>query len=87
MIIADIGSRFNLSVTGCLPLSICRINTVNTKNIWRNSVPFIAKGHEFEVKKAPDYIVINDLRGSHPVIVNNLYSLDYHEFVSKTYLF
>ncbi|MDR0395614.1 MAG: DNA repair ATPase, partial [Tannerella sp.] len=37
----------------------------------------------FELRRSPDFIEISDLRGSHPVIVNNLYHTDYHRLMFK----
>jgi len=43
----------------------------------------LLKALQFETRKSPDFIEINDLRGSHPVIVNNLYHTDYHTLMYK----
>ena len=41
----------------------------------------------FELRISPDRIELADLRGSHPIIVNNEYSIDYHEYIKKLTLF
>lgn len=38
---------------------------------------------QFELRESPDFIQLNDLRGSHNVIKSNIYSIDYHEFITK----
>jgi len=43
----------------------------------------LLKEHSFELRRSPDTIEIYDLRGSHPVIVNNIYSVDFHDFRQK----
>ena len=53
------------------------------KYISETSCILLLKEQAVEVKRSPDTIEISDLRGSHPVIVNNLYQSDYHEFFLK----
>lgn len=53
------------------------------KYIGETACILLLKEHDFEVRNSIDYIEINDLRGSHPVIVNNLYTVDYHDFLQK----
>lgn len=43
----------------------------------------LLKDLQFELRRSPDYIEIQDLRGSHPVIINNLYHVDYHKLMYK----
>lgn len=43
----------------------------------------LLKEHSFELRHSPDSILIEDLRGSHPVIVNNIYTADYHKLIQK----
>lgn len=43
----------------------------------------LLKDHKFELRNSPDTIEVYDLRGSHPVIVNNEYKIDYHRFKQK----
>lgn len=43
----------------------------------------LLKDHTFELRKSRDVIEIHDLRGSHPVIVNNEYKIDYHRYKQK----
>ena len=43
----------------------------------------LLKELQFELRKSPDYIEIQDLRGSHSVIMNNLYHTDYHMLMFK----
>lgn len=43
----------------------------------------LLKEHQFELRRSPDIIEIHDLRGSHPVIVNNEYRADYHRLMQK----
>ncbi|MDR2917965.1 MAG: DNA repair ATPase [Tannerella sp.] len=43
----------------------------------------LLKELQFELRKSPDFIEIEDLRGSHSVIVNNLYHMDYHMLMFK----
>ncbi|MCD7935253.1 MAG: DNA repair ATPase, partial [Tannerellaceae bacterium] len=54
-----------------------------TKYIGETACLLLLKDQQHELRKSPDWIVIEDLRGSHPVIVNNLYQVDYHEFLRK----
>lgn len=43
----------------------------------------LLKDYTFELRKSPDMIELHDLRGSHPVIVNNEYQIDFHRFIQK----
>ncbi len=43
----------------------------------------LLKELQFELRKSSDYLEIEDLRGSHPVIANNLYQTDYHKLMFK----
>lgn len=43
----------------------------------------LLKEHQYESRKSPDTIEIHDLRGSHPVIINNEYKADYHRLMQK----
>ncbi len=47
----------------------------------------LLKEHSFEVRRSPDTLVIEDLRGSHPVIINNVYTADYHKLMQKLIYF
>ena len=62
-------------------------HTKYKKYIGEAACLLLLKGHQFEVKPAPDKIEIDDLRGSHAVIVNNVYAIDYHEFIQKLIYF
>lgn len=53
------------------------------KYVGETSCILLLKEHQFELRRSSDVIEIQDLRGSHNVIVNNLYSVDYHEFILK----
>ncbi|NDV78232.1 DNA repair ATPase [Dysgonomonas sp. 511] len=53
------------------------------KYVGETSCQLLLNEHQFEVRHSSDIIEITDLRGSHPVIVNNVYSVDYHEFILK----
>lgn len=43
----------------------------------------LMKEQSFEARRSPDTIEIDDLRGSHPIIVNNIYKVDYHRLMIK----
>ncbi len=43
----------------------------------------LLKDYTFELRKSPDFIEIHNLRGSHSVIVNNEYKIDFHTFNQK----
>lgn len=43
----------------------------------------LLKDYTFELRKSPDIIEVHDLHGSHPVIVNNEYLIDFHRFKQK----
>ncbi len=43
----------------------------------------LLKEFSFELRRSPDTIVIDDLRGSHPIIENGIYSADYHKLMQK----
>ena len=43
----------------------------------------LLKEHSFETRISPDTLIIDDLRGSHPIIVNNRYQADYHKLMQK----
>ncbi len=43
----------------------------------------LLKEQSFEVRRSADEIEIDDLHGSHPVIVNNIYKVDYHRLMIK----
>lgn len=43
----------------------------------------LLKEQAFEVRRSPDIIEIDNLRGSHPAIVNNVYKVDYHRLMIK----
>lgn len=53
------------------------------KYVGETSCQLLLHEHQFEVRYSPDKIEINDLRGSHAVIVNNVYKTDYHVFILK----
>ena len=53
------------------------------KYVSETSCILLLKDFQFEMRQSPDQIEITDLRGSHPVIANNLYSIDYHDFILK----
>ncbi|MDR2954897.1 MAG: DNA repair ATPase [Prevotella sp.] len=53
------------------------------KYVGETSCQLLLNEHQFEVRYSTDRIMIDDLRGSHPVIVNNIYEIDYHEFILK----
>jgi len=53
------------------------------KYVSETSCQLLLHEHQFEMRRSPDKIEIYDLRGSHPVIVNNLYEIDYHDFILK----
>ncbi|MFV0417299.1 MAG: DNA repair ATPase [Dysgonomonas sp.] len=53
------------------------------KYVGETSCQLLLHEHQFEVRYSPDKIEINELRGSHPVIVNNVYEIDYHAFILK----
>lgn len=53
------------------------------KYISETSCILLLKEHQYEMRRSSDVIKIDELRGSHPVIVNNLYETDYHEFIQK----
>lgn len=55
---------------------------------YRKYVPesaclLLLKNQIFELRRSPDYIHLDDIRGSHPVIHESIYEIDYHEFISK----
>ncbi|MDL2305262.1 DNA repair ATPase [Bacteroides sp. OttesenSCG-928-D19] len=43
----------------------------------------LLKDYTFELRQSPDLIEVDGLRGSHPVIANSDYRIDYHRFVQK----
>ncbi|MDR1380133.1 MAG: DNA repair ATPase [Tannerella sp.] len=43
----------------------------------------LLKDLPFELRRSPDFVEIHDLRGSHPVIANNVYRADYHSLMFK----
>lgn len=47
----------------------------------------LMKEQTFEVRRSHDTIEIDDLRGSHPIIVNGIYKADYHRLMRKLILF
>lgn len=47
------------------------------------AVILLLKEHSFETRISTDMLVIDDLRGSHPVITNNRYQADYHKLMQK----
>ncbi|MDH6309540.1 MoxR-like ATPase [Dysgonomonas sp. PFB1-18] len=53
------------------------------KYVGETSCLLLLTDFRYELRRSPDQIEIADLRGSHPVIVNNLYSIDYHDFIQK----
>lgn len=53
------------------------------KYVSETSCLLLLKDHQFELRNSPDSFEILDLRGSHSVIVNNVYQTDYHEFIQK----
>ncbi|WP_108822334.1 DNA repair ATPase [Dysgonomonas sp. Marseille-P4361] len=53
------------------------------KYVGETSCQLLLKEHQFEMRRSPDSVKIEDLRGSHPVIINNIYEVDFHEFILK----
>jgi len=53
------------------------------KYVGETACMLLLHDHRFEMRRSPDVIEIDDLRGSHSVIVNNVYQIDYHEFIQK----
>lgn len=53
------------------------------KYVSETACQLLLHEHQFEMRRGDDVIKIRDLRGSHPVIVNNIYKVDYHEFILK----
>lgn len=53
------------------------------KYVGETACILLLHDHRFEVRRSPDFIEIDDLRGSHSVIVNNVYQIDFHEFIQK----
>lgn len=53
------------------------------KYIGETACILLLHNQTFELVKGTDRVVIDDLRGSHPVIVNNIYAVDYHDFIQK----
>ncbi|NDV94209.1 AAA family ATPase [Dysgonomonas sp. 521] len=53
------------------------------KYVGETSCMLLLHDHKFEMRSSSDIIEITDLRGSHSVIVNNVYEIDYHEFIQK----
>ncbi|MDU1890153.1 MAG: DNA repair ATPase [Dysgonomonas sp.] len=53
------------------------------KYVSETSCLLLLKEHQFELRHSPDSFEIMDLRGSHPTIINNVYTTDYHEFILK----
>ncbi len=53
------------------------------KYIGETACLLLLKGQTFEVRRSPDRIGTEELRGSHPLIEKNRYSVDYHELVVK----
>ncbi|NDV66320.1 DNA repair ATPase [Bacteroides sp. 224] len=43
----------------------------------------LLKEYQFELRKSSDVLEIHDLRGTHPVIINNEYKADYHRLMQK----
>lgn len=53
------------------------------KYVEETACLLLLRKQEYSVHIAADKLQIDDLRGSHPVIENGLYLLDYHRFVDK----
>lgn len=53
------------------------------KYIGEAACQLLLEEYQFELRRSPDVIEVHDLRGTHPVIVNNEYRIDYHRFVQK----
>lgn len=45
------------------------------------------KDNAYPILEYPDHLTIDTLKGSHPVIEKNLYTLDYHQFIHKLKMF
>lgn len=58
-------------------------HTQYRKYIGETACILLLEGHSFELRISPDIMVIDNLRGSHPVIQNNLYTIDFHDFIQK----
>lgn len=53
------------------------------KYIGETACLLLLKEHQFELRRSSDMFEIYDLRGSHPVIENNVYSVDFHDYIKK----
>lgn len=53
------------------------------KYIGETACILLLKEHSYELRISPDIVEIYDLRGSHPVVVNNVYTVDFHDFMQK----
>lgn len=53
------------------------------KYVGESACILLLSGQPLEIRRSPDMIEINDLRGSHPVIINNNYEIDFHNYIQK----
>lgn len=53
------------------------------KYVGETACLLLLKRQEYQVHISVDKLQIDDLRGSHPIIENGIYILDYHGFISK----
>lgn len=53
------------------------------KYVGETSCILLLHDFQHEMRISRDQVIIEDLRGTHPVIVNNIYKVDYHDFIQK----
>jgi len=53
------------------------------KYVGETSCILLLSDFQYEMRRSRDRIIIEDLRGSHPGIINNIYSVDYHDYILK----
>lgn len=70
--------------------SFIELDTVDDqyeKYISETACLLLLQNQKFELRESDDYIIVNDIRGSHEVIHEDIYEIDYHEFIHKMSVF
>lgn len=53
------------------------------KYVPESACLLLLKNQQFELRRSPDYINIDEMRGSHAVLHGTVYEIDYHDFINK----
>lgn len=64
-------------------IDISADNEKYRKYIGETACILLLKDNNYELRRSPDTFRTEDLRGSHAVIENNIYEIDYHAFMKK----